>query len=98
MRLFETVLNLKKIPIGKAEGSFKKISAIPAEEFSEYLDNACQDIVHYHFHKTPFYKHFLNGRIPEKWSDIPVLRKRDYQADIEKLISSEFTLKNIYIN
>ena len=44
-------------------------------------------IVKYHFENNKFFKNKMEGSLPESWDEIPFMEKKDFQNDINKLLS-----------
>jgi phenylacetate-CoA ligase len=50
--------------------------------------------------KNPFYQKFLKSKVVnniEKWEDIPIIQKKDFQVNIEQIIG-DVSLKNLHIH
>lgn len=56
------------------------------------------DIFNHHINNTSFYKSFVNGVAGSKWCDIPILQKSDVQQPLSKLLSSDYSVKDVYRN
>ena len=71
---------------------------IPESEYDDYVTKQRQKILDHHFKTTAFYKSFCNNAKPKRWEDIPILTKSDLQVPLVNRLSSDFKLKNLYVN
>ncbi len=55
-------------------------------------------IVAYHKQHNPFYRELLKDKRTDRFEDLPVLHKSDFQRPLRELLSDGFTLKNCYVN
>lgn len=96
MSFLELSLKLKGFPFEKAVAELNKIKSLKDEEFRKWQENKKREIVKYHYQNTDFYRSKLKKGIPEKWEDLPVLKKSDFQNSSEKTISNEISRENLY--
>lgn len=97
MNLFEWTLLFKGFPMAAAKSHLEMIAQLDVDAFKKYQEEKRWEIAKYHFEHTPFYKKHVGNRFPEKWEDLPILTKKDFQQPIEELISSEFQKNQLYI-
>lgn len=97
MKLFEQTLKLKGFPINKAKEELKKIQSLSADEFVSFQNKQKWEIAKYHYQNTPFYAKKIGPLFPNKWDDLPILTKKDFQLPIEQMISNGFSLKDLYV-
>ena len=97
LNLFELSLTLNGFPISKAKAELKRIQAIPAADYSSYIESKRREIFKYHFSHNPFYNQYV-GREVKHWKDVPVMLKSDLQKPLEERLSEGFTSKNVYVN
>jgi len=77
--------------------TFEDISKLSGQEFRSWQRQKQWSIARYHYKNNPFYRKKIGNNFPEKWEDLPIMEKSDYQVDLEKLLSKGYTRKNIYI-
>ncbi len=87
MSFLELSLKLKGFPLAKAENELKCIQSLSQEEFNKWHENKRWEIVRYHFANNNFYKSKIGSKLPDKWEDLPILVKSDYQKSEKNLIS-----------
>lgn len=97
MKLFDLSLKFNGYAISKARAQLKKIQDIPEPEYQDYLDKQLKEIFNYHYSKTSFYKDLCDGEF-KSWEQVPVMTKRDLQQPLKQRLSSEFNLKEVYVN
>jgi len=78
---FNTLLKLKGFPVKKASEFFNKISTV--KETSSWQEEKCFEIFKYHFKNNSHYKTLVTKPI-HKWSDIPILEKKDLRVDTSR--------------
>ena len=96
MSFLELSLKLKGFPFSQAENELNRIQCLSESEFKIWHENKKWEIVKYHFENNEFYKNKIGKSLPEKWEDIPIIKKTDYQNSGFKLISDSIEKKDLY--
>ena len=94
---FENYLRLIGYNITVASKKLAEIQSLYHEEFYEWQDKQKWQIARYHYENNPFYRKKVASNFPDKWGELPIMEKSDYQDDLEKLLSKGYTRKNTYI-
>ncbi len=97
-KLFDLSLLVSGYPMGKARKKLAAIVDVSEDKYTAFTENAKKEILEYHLANNPFYKDFIADRPTTKWTDIPVMQKKDLQRPLAERLSAEFTIKNVYIN
>jgi phenylacetate-CoA ligase len=93
---FESILRILGYDIDRAN---KFLQNAFISNVSSYQEKAKWEIVDFHIENNEYYKCFIGNKRINKWTDLPILTKQDYQSDdIEKLLSKGFSKKNTYIS
>ncbi|NQU35417.1 MAG: phenylacetate--CoA ligase family protein [Bacteroidetes bacterium] len=95
--MFETYLKLVGYDIGSATAELKQIQALSHKEFYKWQEDQKWSIAKHHYDNNPYYRNIVGNYFPDKWEDLPIMEKSDYQNDLEKLLSKGYTKKNTYI-
>ena len=95
--LFEAYLKSSGYDIGEASNRLEKIQSLSTEQFSRWENQHKWEIARYHFDNNKFYRAKIGNYFPDRWEDLPILEKSDYQQNIEKLFSIRYSKKNTYI-
>lgn len=82
--------------------SFQRVNVSAAQK---YLSNATQctvkkrleEIVRYHLEHNSLYASKVGIRKIERFEDLPIMRKSDFQVPLQTIISDEYDLKDLYI-
>lgn len=98
MNLFDWTLKIRGFDIALAKAQLAKIQTIPEAQYKRYLQEKREAIVEYHIKNTPFYKKLLGETRAQDWQHIPILTKAHLQQPLEKRLSIEYDIKNVYIN
>lgn len=96
MSFLELSLKLKGFPFDEAEKELARIKSLSESDFKKWQENKKWEIVRYHFENTEFYRDKLGGKLPERWEDLPVLVKSDFQNSKKKIISDKLNESDIY--
>ncbi len=96
MSFLELSLKLKGFPLEEAEKELKRIQNMTPSEFKAWHENKKWEIAKYHFGNNEFYRSRIGLKLPEKWDEIPILTKSDYQGSDKKLISDSIDKNNLY--
>jgi len=94
---FETYLKLTGYNISHASNELKQIQSLSPEEFHKRQDNKKWEIAKYHYDNNPFYRKKVGHCFPNKWEDLPIMEKSDFQDELEKMFSNGYNRKNTYI-
>jgi phenylacetate-CoA ligase len=95
---FERVLEISGFPIKKAQTHLLQIEEKLREDGQSYLVKSCHDIVEYHRENNSFYQSFLGQNNIQYWEDIPIMTKADLQQPLEKRLSKDFKIKEVFVN
>tara|TARA_B100002052_G_scaffold238237_1_gene222008 strand:- start:12295 stop:13611 length:1317 start_codon:yes stop_codon:yes gene_type:complete len=101
LNLFEISLKLNQFPLKKAKSFYDKINKLNYGEFLNYQNDSKLNIFNYHFKKNNFYRDFLrqkNFKKLNKWEDIPIIKKKNFQLPINKMLSSDYNINNIHVH
>lgn len=96
MSFLELSLKLKGFPLAKAENELKMIQSLSEPEFRKWHLNKRWEIAKYHFANNDFYRNKTGNKLPDKWEDLPVIVKSDYQNSDKNLISDSVPKKDLY--
>lgn len=97
MNLQKLALKLKGYDVDAAMVGLKKDLAISQDEFQAWLEQRKWAQVKHFYANNAFYRDMVGSTLPDRWEDLPILTKKDYQRPIEELISTGFNKKNIYL-
>ena len=96
MSFLELSLKLKGFPHREAERELSKLKNLSHSDFRSWHENKRWEIVKYHFDNNEFYRSRFGDKLPERWEDIPLLVKTDYQKSGYNVISKTFDKKEVY--
>lgn len=98
LNLFDLSLKFNGFPIREAKLVLKELQQKNHKEFETYIKTKKKDIVNYHLKHNSFYKSLAKNVNPDDWSTIPVMTKQNLQQPLKNRLSSEFSIKSIYVN
>jgi len=96
LSFLELSLKLKGFPLREAERELSKLKNLSHSDFRSWHENKRWEIVKYHFDNNEFYRSRFGDKLPERWEDIPLLVKTDYQKSGYNVISKTFDKKEVY--
>lgn len=96
--LFNLSLLLNGFPIQKAKNQLDEILEISETDYNQYLTQKKEEIVNFHLKNNSFYQDLVGKDLFEKWEDLPIMKKIDFQKPLKERLSNGYTLKNVYIN
>ena len=77
MNLFELYLKITGYDISSASRKLKHIQSLPSDKFIEWQNNQKWIIAKYHYDNNPLYKRKIGNVFPDKWEDLPIMKKSD---------------------
>jgi len=98
MSLFELIYKWRHYDISKALSDIETVRNFPTKEFAVWQEKQRWEVASYLYNHNTFYRKFVGDVFPAKWEELPVVRKAELQSDPEKLLSSGFEPREIYIN
>jgi len=98
MTFFEYYLKFSGFNIKKSIEKIKYLRSLDDIQFSKWQNNRKSFILNYHFENNNFYRNHLKGIFPSSWDKIPILEKKNYQLNLESMLSKKYTLKDVYIS
>jgi len=96
--IFEAYMKLIGYDINVASERLRQIQLLLPNEFRKWQNDQKWTIAKHHYDNNPFYRKKVGKYFPDRWEDLPIMGKSDYQDDLEKLLSKGYTRKNTYIS
>ncbi|WP_304198221.1 phenylacetate--CoA ligase family protein [Flavobacterium alvei] len=96
--LFDFSLQINGFPMQEAKAELQKIQSIPEQEFEAFIENKKKEIVDYHLKNNSSYRELVGKTTFDTWNDLPVMTKKDFQKPLIERLSTEFSLKKVYVN
>lgn len=83
-------------PLSRAKADLEKVRSLPENEFPHYQQEAAMAIAKHHYSNNSFYRKKVGDRFPERWEDLPIMEKTDYQVPLASMISKGYSVKNVF--
>ena len=96
MNAFELVMWLSGYSIRDAKKNLSELSLLSSHDLSTMHAKQARDIAAYHWSFNSMYREKVGSKFPERWEDLPILKKADYQADWARIISRPFQHQSLY--
>ena len=97
MNIFEFVLKLKGYNLNDAEKKIKYLQSLNKNDFINWQNTEKWKIVRHHYNKNPLYKEKIGPVFPDKWEDIPIMEKQDFQGKFLNSLSSGYSKEDCYV-
>lgn len=98
MKLLKLSLWLKGFPIYRAIKELNELNALSKDERKDELRRRRDKIVEYHYNNNPFYKQLVGEKLPEKFEDLPIMKKSHLQQDLSKIVSIPCRELKLFVN
>ncbi len=98
LNLFDLSLKISGFPIKKANAELQEILSVSDTDFEAFTLKKRNEIVAFHLKNNPNYLKFVGKSTFGKWTDLPIMTKKDFQKPLSERLSDGFNSKNIYIN
>lgn len=91
-------LKLNGFPIGKARQLLLEIMAVPENDYPELVAKRKRDIADFHLKNNSLYQKIVGRSTFENWTDLPIMRKIDFQQSLPSRLSNGYAEKDVFIN
>ena len=78
-----------------AKNKIDRINSLSKEEFLLWQEEQKWKIIFFHNKNNLLYQSKLASKIPNEWSKIPIMEKKDFQSDLKKMISKTILMSSI---
>jgi phenylacetate-CoA ligase len=95
---FNLSLKAKGFPIEEAKKELEHIQSITDEDYPVFLSKKRASIVDYHLKNNHLYQELVGEKRSEKWDELPIMTKKDFQKPLSERLSTGFTPKTVYVN
>jgi phenylacetate-CoA ligase len=96
--IFNLSLKLNGFPMKEAQHEFEKIKSLSEPDFENYVITKRKEIVEFHLQHNKSYIALAGNSTPEKWDELPIMTKKDFQKPLQERLSEGFNLKSVYVN
>lgn len=80
-----------------AKNKIDTINSLSKEEFLLWQEEQKWKIIFFHNKNNLLYQSKLASKIPDEWSKIPIMEKKDFQSDLKKMISKGIKKNDLFI-
>ena len=81
----------------KAKKNINDYKLLSIDESAEWQRKIKWDIAFFHFTHNKIYRNKVGPIFPDKWEDLPVMGKKDYQNSWDNILTKGYSKKNLYI-
>ena len=90
-------MNIAGYDINNAARIIKNINLLTMDQKLNWQNKSKWDIANFHYKYNEFYYNKIQGQMPEKWEDLPIMQKKDYQTEIKNMLSSGYKINKVYL-
>jgi len=95
---FQSILKWKGFPMKDARNYLAAFNRSNRDQKKAIIEKLKRERVDFHFQYSSLYRQLLNGSLPGKWCDLPIIQKKDLQAPLSKMISNGYKIDDVYIS
>ena len=90
------LLKLQKYPIEAAQKELTYLQSLSKDQFEDWKKKKAWDTVKFHFDNNPLYKKLVGKHLPERWEDLPIVKKKDVQCGFDEKLSEGLLKKDLH--
>ena len=98
MILFESLIKCFGYNISSAEKKLKYVQSLNSSDFIDWQEKKKWEIAIYHYNNNKEYRKKVGNTFPDKWEDLPIMEKSDFQVELDSILSNGYNQNNIYIS
>lgn len=98
MNFFKSTMWVKGFPIREAQKRIAELLAFPEKDLRKWQNDQKWAIAKYHLQYNPVYRQKLQGLLPERWEQLPIIKKADFFQPIEQILSSDYSPDTVYLS
>lgn len=96
MGLFEQYLRIQGFDLRRAAAAMARDRWRSPEGLARWRAQARWNIARFHEAHNGFYRKKIGGKLPERWEELPVLTKTDYQVPLPSMLSEGYRPDGVY--
>ncbi|SFT40410.1 phenylacetate-CoA ligase [Algoriphagus locisalis] len=90
------LLKAQNYPIQAAQKELIKIQALSKDQFEDWKQKKSWEIVNFHFSNNPLYQKLVGKYLPDRWEDLPIVKKKDLQCEVSEKLSKGLKDREIH--
>ena len=94
--LFETFLRISGYNLQAARKRLRSIQQMDVDAFKLWQSDSKWKIARFHYENNEVYKRKVGPKFPDRWEDLPIMQKTDFQEDMDKLLSRGYSQRTTY--
>lgn len=88
---------IKGYRLNDASREVKDLSNLDHDAVAERQDAMKWEAARHHAQRNPLYRARVGGRVPDLWTELPIMRKQDFQAPLPEMICEGLREQDLYI-
>ena len=98
MTSFEILIKSLGYDIEKAQNDLQNVQSLNTAEFHDWQNEQKWENALYHYKNNQYYRNKVGSHFPNKWEDLPIMEKTDFQNDLNKIVTKGLKKNDIYIS
>lgn len=90
------LLKFQKYPIESAQKELAYLQSLSKDQFEDWKKKKAWETVKFHFDNNPLYKKLVGKHLPERWEDLPIVKKKDVQCGFDEKLSRGLLKKDLH--
>ncbi|MEN2281253.1 phenylacetate--CoA ligase family protein [Algoriphagus sp. SE2] len=90
------LLKFQGYPIEAAQKELATIQSLSKDQFEDWRNKKAWETAKFHFEHNQLYKKLVGNHFPERWEDLPIVKKKDIQVDFSEKLSQGLAKKDLH--
>ncbi|MBN3518698.1 phenylacetate--CoA ligase family protein [Algoriphagus lutimaris] len=90
------LLKFQGYPIEAAQKELAIIQSYSKDQFEDWRNKKAWEIAKFHFDHNSLYKKLVGNHFPDRWEDLPIVKKKDIQVDFSEKLTQGISKKNLH--
>ena len=90
------LLKFQGYPIEAAQKELEIIQSFSKDQFEDWKNKKAWETAKFHFDNNPLYKKLVGNHFPDKWADLPIVKKKDVQVDFSEKLTHGLSKKDLH--
>ncbi|WP_373399179.1 phenylacetate--CoA ligase family protein [Algoriphagus halophilus] len=90
------LLKFQGYPIEAAQKELATLQSYSKDQFEDWRTKKGWETAKFHYEHNPLYKKLVGKHFPNRWEDLPIVKKKDVQVDFSEKLSQGISKKDLH--
>ncbi|SIN81249.1 acyl-CoA synthetase family protein [Algoriphagus halophilus] len=90
------LLKFQGYPIEAAQKELATLQSYSKDQFEDWRTKKGWETAKFHYEHNPLYKKLVGKHFPDRWEDLPIVKKKDIQVDFTEKLSHGISKKDLH--